>query len=688
MRVRSRLGALPIAVLVVVASALYVALALAEPIPGVFPDEFLYQHLAQSLAAGHGFTWRGQDESLKAALYVYYITPAWLASSGVDAYKAAKVASAIASCMTVIPVWLAARMFMSRAAALIPALLAVAGTWMLSSANLLTEDLAFPLATASLMATVAILRRPGGRMPWIALGFALLATWARLQLVVLLPAIFVACLLDVARAGPERGGRLRAHRPLLLTTGGLVVIGLIVWAIGGSSTAGIYSTVLDYHPGVGAVLRKTGVELIALTAMSGYFPVLLAFALSLSARAWRDEAVGPLLAVFWPATLLLALESGFFLAGLGIVPWGVDRYVAYTVPVALLLTFVALARPGLVSLPRVALGGVASLLLLLAPSLQDVSEERALGATITRVHDVIGGASSGASLLIAALVACVAVALVLRVTDSRRALAMGALLLALLATMSVTAWNRTLGIQDAYRTFFPHDLRWVDDHSDRSVAMLAITRNPLGYEQYEFFNEKIARYYSPQVPVPGRGLEGRACKWAVGKDGTVTFDKACGSVPRRFLVNDPTAHVTFYDESDVATDPQGGRLVTVRGAPRVRTLVYMPCEPRRIGFTRPWGDRLPASRPVQCAQDLRAYVWVNSQTTLVVQIKGGIIPHLAQADSKQYQVPEGTQTTLRIPVRAGGDLVDLLFDWAGRGRDEPEVTGVGLDDGGGPSSVL
>ena len=63
--------------------------------------------------------------------------------------------------------------------------LALAGTWMTSTGLLLTENLALPLATASLAAMVVALQRPGSRWPWVALGLAAAATFTRLQLVVL-----------------------------------------------------------------------------------------------------------------------------------------------------------------------------------------------------------------------------------------------------------------------------------------------------------------------------------------------------------------------------------------------------------------------------------------------------------------------------------------------------------------------
>src|SRR3954452_12281259 len=86
-----------VAGLYLLAAAVYVVLALRSPLPVLFPDEFRYSHLARGLADGTGSDWRGTPIDQTAALYVYFIAPAWLLlSSSVDAYHASKVMGTIA----------------------------------------------------------------------------------------------------------------------------------------------------------------------------------------------------------------------------------------------------------------------------------------------------------------------------------------------------------------------------------------------------------------------------------------------------------------------------------------------------------------------------------------------------------------------------------------------------------------
>src|SRR5436309_13807289 len=112
-----------VGLLIVFAILVYALLGSRLPMPGTFPDEFLYGHLARSLADGDGFSWRGADQSLRAALYVYAVAPAWLISSGVGAYQVAKFESAIFCCLTALPVWFLARTLVSNRLALVAGLL-------------------------------------------------------------------------------------------------------------------------------------------------------------------------------------------------------------------------------------------------------------------------------------------------------------------------------------------------------------------------------------------------------------------------------------------------------------------------------------------------------------------------------------------------------------------------------------
>ncbi len=133
--------------------------------PQVAPDEYQYSALARSFADGNGLTYNSGSIGIRAALYIYAISPAWLVTDSLThAYAIAKGISAFMICAVAFPTWLLARRYMPPLVALVPAVLILAGSWMTSAGQLIMENLALPLAAASLAALVVALARPGSRL--------------------------------------------------------------------------------------------------------------------------------------------------------------------------------------------------------------------------------------------------------------------------------------------------------------------------------------------------------------------------------------------------------------------------------------------------------------------------------------------------------------------------------------------
>ncbi len=237
--------------------------------PVIAPDEFLYGHLARSLAEGDGLSFYGASQQLRTALYVYLIAPSWLLASGESAYDLAKITGALTACAVVFPTWALARRLMTPRLAAVPVVLSVAGTWMLSAAGLMTENLAYPLGTAALVSGVLALRdRDSSRWAWAAFAFAIAATAARAQMAILFPILLAAILLDGAFAD-ERRARLRHHRTPIAVLGVIVMAGLLVVLGGSASLLGPYTEVSEFSPPLGRVLEKTGEQWLGLATLSG-----------------------------------------------------------------------------------------------------------------------------------------------------------------------------------------------------------------------------------------------------------------------------------------------------------------------------------------------------------------------------------------------------------------------------------
>src|SRR3954462_3061270 len=152
----------------------------------------LYGKLSQGFAAGDGLSWRGSGWGLPP-LWPIVLSRAWHFGSIPDGYGVARVLTAALASTVVIPVWLLGPFSVGPRLALIPALLSVAGAWMVVTSYLVSENLAYPLATASLACTVMAVRDT--RMRWFGagLGFAALAALTRTQMLCL-PVILLLAL--------------------------------------------------------------------------------------------------------------------------------------------------------------------------------------------------------------------------------------------------------------------------------------------------------------------------------------------------------------------------------------------------------------------------------------------------------------------------------------------------------------
>jgi hypothetical protein len=675
--------------LYLLAAALYLVLALRSPLPVLFPDEFRYSHLARGLADGTGMDWRGEHIGQSAALYVYFITPAWgLLHSTVDAYHASKVLGTLALTAQLIPVWLLARELVGPRLALVPAALSVAGTWMLTSAETVTEVLAFPLTTAALCVAVLALRRPGSRLGWLAFLLLALATWARIQLAVLVPALLVAFLLDALRDPARRGERLRAHRPYLIAAG-LAFAGIVLVALAAPGVTGDYRHFFALRPSLHRIVSKSGLQLLELVAVGGFAPVLLAAGAACSRRAWRDDRSGPLLAVFWPAALATVLQSGFFLAGYPPALSAIDRYVTYALPLALVLATVLVARPALLSRSALIVAAVAALALLARPAVQMIGEERATWGISYRLDQVLGlGTGLGQAWIALVLLGAVAAVRALGIAPARAALVVAATTLALFAVQDQAAWWQMTKTGTSFRSIMAKDLEWVDHHASGPVALLGITQNAPQFDDIDFFNREITQSYAPAAGILGRKVQGKSCSLRFAASGEVVLGPGCGPRPSRFLINDPSARLTFQDELRSASEPHIGRLVELRPStvPRARSLIVLPCPRRTPGYSATSPDIVPADSPITCARTLTAALWLDAPSQVTIRYRGGRRVQHVEAGGKRWTIAAGGETAIDLAVPKGYSQFVAQADWASS-AGTPSVRSVTLTSGGKTTTI-
>jgi hypothetical protein len=510
------------------------------------------------------------------------------------------------------------------------------------------------------------------------LGFLALATWARIQTAVLAPALVVALLLDLARVpgGTARALRVRAHAPLLIVSGAAFLLTALI-ALAAPDAFGDYRVFFDFRPGLGRIVDKSALQLAELAAVAGFLPVLLAAGAAVSPRAWRDARTGPLLAVFWPSAIATVLLSGFFLAGYPSALSAIGRYVTYPVPLALVLLVVLLRDRALLTRASYVVAALGALAFVWRPAVQMMGEERATWGLAYRLHQLSGvGVAAGLTVVALALVALAAVA-------GRRALIAACVAVGLvLVVQSQAAWWQMTDTGRSFRSVMADDLEWVDHHARGDVALLAITQNAPQFDDLDFFNRRITQAYAPEEGILGRVIAGKRCSLRFDTTGLLVLGRGCGPTPHRFLINDPSARVTFQHERASWSEPTIGRLVEVdpARAPRARSLVVLPCPRRTPGYSASSPDIVPADVPITCARDLTASLWLDADATLLVRYRGGPRDERVVVGGRTLAVPRRVDTLVRVPVRAGYSQTVLSQSWRSS-AGTPTIASIALDDG-------
>ena len=198
----------------------------------MFGDELLYSKLAQSVAAGDGFSIRGETVFFPAPLAILAQAPAWLLDSTSTACRVVKAMNAAFMAAAAAAYFLARRL-VRPSYALLAAAAAVAGPAMLYAPYLMSEALAYPTFLLALATMLRAIERPSRRMELAVVAVSLAAVLTRLQLVVMPAAYLLAVPVSARLCGESIGAALRRHR---LSLGLLVLLGALPLATGGAVT--------------------------------------------------------------------------------------------------------------------------------------------------------------------------------------------------------------------------------------------------------------------------------------------------------------------------------------------------------------------------------------------------------------------------------------------------------------------
>src|SRR3954451_13940186 len=262
---------------------------------GVMTDELQYVRLATSIGDDHTVVphLHGQYVHIYGQLYPLVLAPIYQLFDMATAFKVAHALNALLMASTAIPAYLMARELTGRRiAAYGVGALSVAIPWMVLSAYIFTEVLAYPVFAWTCWALFRALASPSPRRDAVALAWLLLAFLARTQFVTLWAVVPLVVLLHELRyRGPGAPAGIRARlagiwqrHGVLTIFYGVVLVGLIGASLRGgiSQLLGNYAitTSGDLFPHGMSDFMRTHVIWVAVAI--GIVPALLAAAWALS----------------------------------------------------------------------------------------------------------------------------------------------------------------------------------------------------------------------------------------------------------------------------------------------------------------------------------------------------------------------------------------------------------------------
>ena len=613
--------------------------------PNLFPDEMIYGKMSQNFAAGNGLEWRGSGHGLPP-LWPVILSSIWHFGSTPEAYGNGKVLCSILASLTVIPTWLLARSLVGSRLALVAAALSVTGAWMALTVFLATENLVYPIATASLAALVTALRKTSVRWLVVSLAFSVVAVGGRTQMLSLFVVTVVALGLDVLRH-PRAEWRVRIDAwPRFLWIGLIAAVSALLLVFILKPGATNYD-VLAHHASIGKVAATAGRHGVAVIVAFAIIPVVAAFALMFRASNWRDDTTGPLLVTLVAATLVfIPVIARFETWATGGIP--VERYTMYLAPLACIALVLA---PGRISRKGAALAGLLVLAALWAcPIAVNNIEQPGLYGLQKRIVDIFSPTPHTIHLAIVLVsLPFVAAAVVGLTTRRRRNLGFAVTVLLVVFLMANQSWayhDREAGIEHAVRhEVAPAQYDWVDTRVDGPVAMLAIGKGEPMHQNIDlytdFFNKRIGPLYSTE---PVGVLE---CEIDFKPHGYFKFDSGvCPAWPRYLVMLERSVHMTLRHEDVLAQTTLSGRLVKIP-----------PGEPRMLGLVK------PPCTPDGCDATLQIGVYLDDPANVSVTFGASDQVHRIQTGNQVRSLPAGHPNTINFSLPKGDQAVNIPVDW-------------------------
>lgn len=625
LRIGDLLGVRTLLALMIAAStAIRAAAATAHVGPTLYPDEYIYTALARSIGTTGKPLIRGHVAHFPALLEPLLAAPLWALAPVRVAYHLTQIENAFFMSLAAVPVYLLARRLDFGATySLVCAAFALAVPDLAFAGYTTADPLAYPLALAGLYCAVVALQQPTRRRQLVFLLFAGLATFARVEYVVLVPAFVGAALVT------RRAQAFKTHR----ATFGVIGAGAAVaFAVGPARVLGYYKQVLHLHVSA-SLVGWIGSDLFLLAVTGGMVLVPGALVGLAKARGPRDAAFSSMAGLY---TLALLIAAGLYASN------GSDRFqerYLFTLLPLIPLAFGLYVRQGRPT-PRAvailsALLFVASVRLPLSHySLGAGSFDSPLLWAVERL-EVLVGTGSG-SLLFAAYLGIGAVIATAVAFGFRVRLAMATTLAFLVAT-SVLATS--FDVNDTKSRTPPGNPTWIDDSGIGDVTAVGTPLEP-GYALTNelYWNHALHRELVLQYAQPSDAFSvGHA---RIASDGTLLDGNK--AVRSAVLFGQPPQTARFQDARLVSQTAAFALWRPLRGAARLALL-----EQGRYadGWLTPAGTITLWPKPGRLLQGV---------LTFQVSLPDGAPSRVFALGKVRHVVRPGRSVTFRLCIRANG----------------------------------
>jgi hypothetical protein len=632
--------------LIVVGSfAVRVVASAAHPAPRYFPDEYLYTAIARALGSGQAPNVRGSSANFPALLEPILAAPFHALFSPELAYRLTQAENALFMSLAAVPVYLLARrLSLSARYALACAVFAVAIPDLIFASYTLADPVAYPFTMGALAAGVAALERPARRTQLLFLALAGLATFARVQYVVL-PAAFVVAAIVVDRRRVLKTQRL----PLVL-----IALPLVVAAgLGPARVFGYYSSVTSLHVG-GQLLHWAGIDLFLLAFSTGIVLVPGALVALARPRGRAETAFAALAAVFCAGLVVEAalyasngssrFQERYLFALLPLVPVGFGLYLKHgrpaRIPVALLsLFFFALSA-------RLPLSGYAEAL--------GKTDSEFLVA-VFQLEKAVGTANG--SFVLAGLGAAGAAGAVLVSRFGGGRYALGAAIGFLVLASAGGLINDSSNARQVRDEYLPADPSWVDATGVQNVTLLQTAgAPPAGAIEQLYWNRSITHEALVGDAQPTDVYA--APRIRVARDGTLI------GVGSNVLVQNYAATLQFANAQLIAT-AKSFSLWSAESAPRLSLL-------ERGRFSDGW---LARTGKLSVWPDATGRTRGTLRFTLSLPASGA--PTTVRFGRAHYDIRPGEKTTVIYTIDARGPWsLPFSTTTGGNAQSDLRVTSV------------